>query len=74
MPSILASLLLGLLVYGANAAHTPSPKQLGDITLLAQNNLRSKPSHTLHCSVLGPTAAGLTELCKESRANIVRSK
>jgi hypothetical protein len=35
--------LLGLLVYSANAAHIPSAKQLGDITLLAQNNLRSKP-------------------------------
>jgi hypothetical protein len=41
--------LLGLLVYSANAAHIPSAKQLGDITLLAQNNLRSKlqPNTTL---------------------------
>ena len=49
------SLLLGLLVYGANAAHTPSPLQLGDITVLAQNNLRSKLSHMPYCSVSEPS-------------------
>jgi hypothetical protein len=42
MHSLTVAPLLGLLVYGANAAHIPSAKQLGDITLLAQNNLRSK--------------------------------
>jgi hypothetical protein len=43
MHSLTVAPLLGLLVYGTNAAHIPSAKQLGDITLLAQNNLRSKP-------------------------------
>jgi hypothetical protein len=44
MHSLSVAPLLGLLIYGANAAHIPSAKQLGDITLLAQNNLRSKLS------------------------------
>jgi hypothetical protein len=43
MHSLTVAPLLGLLIYGANAAYTPSAKQLGDITLLAQNNLRSTP-------------------------------
>ena len=58
MPSISASILLSLLVFGTNAAHTPSPKQLGDIIILAQNNLRSKFSLKSYCPVFGPTMIG----------------
>ena len=42
MMSLSVSVLLGLLVCGTNAAHIPSPSQLGDITVLSQNSLRSK--------------------------------
>ena len=74
MPSISTILLLGLLVYGTNAAHTPSPKQLGDITVLARNNLRSKHIHTPYCLVLRPATIGENELGSKSPADSVHSK
>jgi hypothetical protein len=61
MRSLTVAPLLGLLVYVANAAHVPSAKQLGDITLLAQNNLRSK---------LCPHFPLFRFLCKISRTQL----
>jgi hypothetical protein len=70
MRSLAVAPLLGLLVFVANAAHIPSAKQLGDITLLAQNNLRSKPYPTISISC----RTGRTLSDQEPQADFALSK